>query len=355
MALHRSLIFAFAALPFLLTNASAQGSARYRDWDRNYDGVITRAEWRGTLQEFRERDWNRDGVLSGNEVRDDDPSTLDNWDAQTFVTLDRNRNGRLSRGEWRGDLTTFRRVDRNADNQITRAEFMNAAVSADDEIVEDFDTLDYDRTGRIERDEWNGTRAAFNRLDTNRDGVLTRRELSGSTTAVSRGPFDTLDYNNNGVISVGEWRSGYGNFSDYDRNRDGIITRGEYNSGTDRMVLEDTIIVDSREPWTTTNVYVNAGDVVTYRAEGTIQMSTNGNDRSTPAGSVSGRTAKNSPRPDQRAGGLLIRVGNGSVVFAGENGSFTAQSSGQLYLGVNDDHFPDNNGQYRVVVSVRQQ
>src|SRR5438270_11002130 len=36
--------------------------------DRNGDGVITRDEWRGSDQSFRQRDVNEDGVLSGNEL-----------------------------------------------------------------------------------------------------------------------------------------------------------------------------------------------------------------------------------------------------------------------------------------------
>jgi hypothetical protein len=99
---------------------------------------------------------------------------------------------------------------------------------------------------------------------------------------------------------------------------------------------------------------VDVGDVVTYRAQGNIQLSTGGDDRATPAGSLSGRNARNSPRPDQKAGGLLIRVGNASVGFLGDSGSFTAQNSGEVFLGVNDDHFEDNSGEYRVMLSIRQ-
>ena len=39
-----------------------------RDMDTNRDGVITRSEWRGSPQTFDVRDWNNDGVLSGDEV-----------------------------------------------------------------------------------------------------------------------------------------------------------------------------------------------------------------------------------------------------------------------------------------------
>jgi hypothetical protein len=44
-------------------------SGRVRDMDADHDGVVTRAEWRGSDQAFRERDTNSDGVLSGAEVQ----------------------------------------------------------------------------------------------------------------------------------------------------------------------------------------------------------------------------------------------------------------------------------------------
>ena len=42
---------------------------RFFGLDRNHDGRITRDEWRGNDVSFRVHDWNRDGVLSGAEVR----------------------------------------------------------------------------------------------------------------------------------------------------------------------------------------------------------------------------------------------------------------------------------------------
>jgi hypothetical protein len=42
---------------------------RFFGLDRNHDGRITRAEWRGNDVSFRVHDWNGDGVLSGAEVR----------------------------------------------------------------------------------------------------------------------------------------------------------------------------------------------------------------------------------------------------------------------------------------------
>src|SRR4030095_15728392 len=134
-------VMALAALPLGALAASAeqgQGEMRFRGMDRNGDGRISRAEWRGSAQSFRQHDWNNDGVLSGDEVRsgavrpgmrdrDYDPQNrdYDDWTAEGFQYLDHNRDGRISRDEWHYDLQSFIRADRNRDNILTRAEFLS--------------------------------------------------------------------------------------------------------------------------------------------------------------------------------------------------------------------------------------
>ena len=82
MAGLRLLIPALLAFSLSTLDAAAQD---YRTWDRNGDGVITRAEWRGTAQAFRERDWDRDGVISGDELTDQDGRQPGQSGTFTFV------------------------------------------------------------------------------------------------------------------------------------------------------------------------------------------------------------------------------------------------------------------------------
>ena len=49
--------------------STAHAQMRFQGMDTNRDGVITRAEWRGNDTSFRTQDWNQDGILSGEEVR----------------------------------------------------------------------------------------------------------------------------------------------------------------------------------------------------------------------------------------------------------------------------------------------
>ena len=101
-----------ALLPATLT---AQPSFRYRGMDRNRDGVITRAEWRGNEQSFRQHDRNNDGVLSADEVRADEGSGI----VRDFAAVDLDGNGHVTAQEWR---RAFEQLDDNRDGSLTEDE-----------------------------------------------------------------------------------------------------------------------------------------------------------------------------------------------------------------------------------------
>ncbi len=109
---------------------------RFRGMDADNDGVITRAEWRGNDQSFREHDTNGDGVLSGDEVwvpaARSQTATQDRVRREErlarFTRADRNGDGRISFREWTGSEAMFDRMDRNRDEFISRDEFMEIAI-----------------------------------------------------------------------------------------------------------------------------------------------------------------------------------------------------------------------------------
>jgi EF hand domain-containing protein len=127
-----------------------QVETRFRGMDQDSDGVITRAEWRGNDQSFRQHDTNHDNVLSGEEVRaavrtaqeraairatGPTPGTpavearrRDDLIAR-FTRADRDNDDRIARGEWLGTAEAFTRMDRNGDSFVTREEFMAEATN----------------------------------------------------------------------------------------------------------------------------------------------------------------------------------------------------------------------------------
>ena len=95
---------------------------RFAGMDRDGNGVITRNEWSGNDTSFANHDWDRNGVLSGDEIRPgaarpgrgNDDARLHQWDI--------NRDGALSRSEWRGTTEAFNRLDINHDGVLSRSE-----------------------------------------------------------------------------------------------------------------------------------------------------------------------------------------------------------------------------------------
>ena len=339
---------------------------RFQAMDTNNDGRITRDEWRGSIQSFRVHDWNGDGVLSGDEVRtgasrsrtgdpDYQPNryVLDDWTPERFQQMDRNRDNRLTRAEWYYDLEGFVRADRNRDGVLTRAEFLNPDF--DDDRGDQFDYLDLNGNNRVEASEWHGSRQAFQWLDRNNDGVLSRAEVAGANLGTGD-QFTSLDLNNDRAISLNEWQWSRASFDRLDQNNDGRLSRAEFNSagpvgstGTSRPMM-----VSAAERWVDTGIYVEAGQVLRFQAGGTVQLSEDANDIADPQGARSGRRAPNAPLPNAPAGALIARIGFTQPILIGAgNADIRAPRAGRLYLGVNDDHMPDNNGEFRVTVTVR--
>ncbi len=160
----------------------------YADLDRNHDGRIEKNEWRGSPRAFALRDWNNDGVLSGDEVRygavppngSVEANDYNMSSADRFSYLDLNNNGYVERNEWDGSLDTFYQLDRNNDGRISRTEMNGGRRN-------NFATLDANGDGRISLGEWQWSHRSFDEMDTNRDGVIDRNEFrSGAVPTTGR-------------------------------------------------------------------------------------------------------------------------------------------------------------------------
>ena len=167
----------------------------------------------------------------------------------------------------------------------------------------------------------------------------------------------SLDVLNDRAIELNEWQWSRASFDRLDRNNDGRLSRAEFVSagplGSTTGTTRTPLTVSSQDRWTDTGIYLEPGQTVTFRATGTIQMSEDGSDIADPQGARSGRRAPNAPLRDAPAGALIGRVGNGTPAVLGANGEMRVTRAGRLYLSVNDDELSDNRGEYRVVVTVR--
>jgi hypothetical protein len=113
-------------------------------------------------------------------------------------------------------------------------------------------------------------------------------------------------------------------------------------------VPQATITVAANTEWTNTGISVRKDEDLFFNPNGTIQLSGNGSDTASAAGSS--RTAPGSPVPQASAGALIGRVGNSAPFLIGNQTRVNMPASGELQLGVNDDHVADNNGQMTVAI-----
>jgi len=219
---------------------------RFRELDKNHDGVLTLEEYGGHPGNFRAMDANGDGVLSfdefvnryrqGNENSPPvaaAPPTAPQAAPDAFSMMDRNRNGVIERSEWRSDLApaSFARLDRNHDGVVTREEFANPLPVGSLEAR--FGELDQNNKGFIRRNEWRGESLPFDVVDRNGDNRITIDEYLNQPTNYGYGTtaerrFAQLDRNHDGVITRGEWRGEPLPFDAVDRNGDNRITLNEY-------------------------------------------------------------------------------------------------------------------------------
>jgi Ca2+-binding EF-hand superfamily protein len=240
---------------------AGQAQQRQRGMDADRDGVITRAEWRGTAESFNERDTNRDGVISGNEVRASVRTSTAAEDARrreatAIAAMDTDRDGAITRAEWRGSPEGFRVQDANRDGVLSGGEVPAAAPPVPTEETARrreatrFAGMDTDTDGVITRAEWRGGTQSFRQHDTNRDGVLSGAEVRDTdaqnpalTAEETRRReaiaerFTRADRNRDGRIAKDEWMGNAGAFSRMDRNTDGNVSREEFSDSAGEFAM----------------------------------------------------------------------------------------------------------------------
>jgi hypothetical protein len=119
-----------------------------------------------------------------------------------------------------------------------------------------------------------------------------------------------------------------------------------------------SMLIPATKPWTPTNVLLRAGQFVTIEARGEIIVSDH-----TPPQTPNGTGKACYPDPgihywhfpaqNLSCSSLIGRIGDLTPFEVGSSKQFRAESSGPLWLGVNDNWFPDNSGNWEVTIFVK--
>jgi hypothetical protein len=293
---------------FTAVTLDAQESMRFQAMDTNRDGAISKAEWRGTPRSFQNHDWNGDGQLSGEEVR---------------IGAQRN--------------TNWETAD-HAPNRFERYVSWTAAG---------FNNLDHNRDRRISSNEWHFDRETFRRVDRDRDGALNESEFLGANYDDDRvDTFDDLDFNNNGRVERAEWHGSNAAFDDLDRNRDNNLSRFEMAGGTDwtNDRFDEFANLDfnrnnalSRDEWHWSRASFNQRDL---NRDGILTRrefdSSGGAPGAVGTSGVGSRTIRVDPKlrwvdsgVDVRAGETIIVDASGSITMS-DNAQDTASPAGSV-------------------------
>jgi hypothetical protein len=120
-----------------------------------------------------------------------------------------------------------------------------------------------------------------------------------------------------------------------------------------RGLREKDVLVSGDVPFVDTGIDVRPGQQLYFEATGSVWWKPS--EKTGPEGEDGSDRDRDSRRPMPRrpTGGLLGKVGQEStdLFFIGADPApIRVRSAGRLLLGVNDDYFKDNHGNFRVVV-----
>lgn len=181
----------------------------------------------------QEESKNKDKAAQG--AQEKAPAQAENPYLERFKQLDRNGDNFVTIEEWPLDRPSFERVDRNQDGRLSRGELLTPNTLRRDRVDVQFDELDTNRDGYLSQSERQRAGAALDRLDRDRDGFLSRGEFqvleniwNPLTTGRDQRIFRQLDRNNDNRLSRIELSAPRERFDTLDRNRDGVISPREW-------------------------------------------------------------------------------------------------------------------------------
>jgi len=122
-------------------------------------------------------------------------------------------------------------------------------------------------------------------------------------------------------------------------------------SGASDVPGGEGVAVVANQAWTPTGMTVRRGDVLTFNASGEARLNSDQSEVARPSGTGTDRKIQSAPLPQVPAGALIARVGNGAPFpIGGPTTTVTMPANGELFLGLNDDHYADNSGGFRVTI-----
>ncbi len=220
-----------------------------READANDDGQVTFDELKTlapevTQEQFDALDKNDDGVLTEADIPDFPDSPME-WLLRFLAKADANADGQVTFAEFQavvpdGTQEQFDTLDQNDDGVITREDLPKPPVDPLKRFIELLKEADADENGEVTFDELKAvapdlTQEQFDTLDKNDDGVITRNDLPQPPRDPRVWLLDKLreaDANGDGQVTFDELNAllpdlTQERFDEFDRNDDGVLTEAD--------------------------------------------------------------------------------------------------------------------------------
>jgi Ca2+-binding EF-hand superfamily protein len=160
--------------------------------DIDKDGKLSRAEFKGPKNVFATVDADHDDFISKPEATRVYLAFVGRMaieeKAQAFKAMDTNHDGKLSAAEFKRPKPLFARIDADHDGFVSRAE---AAKAFQDHVhaamvVAGLKSMDKNKDGKLTPEEFTGSIAQFLKLDVDKNGVITKDDVTRViTTAIA--------------------------------------------------------------------------------------------------------------------------------------------------------------------------
>jgi hypothetical protein len=229
-----------------------------------------------------------------------------------------------------GEQVTGQLVDLNASGYTVRVSGQDRQIQSSQVAAIDF------AGGTVDWSKYNGSPVVVLRNGQTVNGQLDDIGGTSPLRLTVKTATGTQDYSSSDVAQIIMSRPA---------NTNAVATTGQVAANG------NTFTVNGNQDWTATGITVTKGQILTVSSSGQIQISPDSNDTATVDGARSGRLAPRAAMPQIPAGALIGRIGNTPFAI-GSRTTITAPASGQLFLGINDDGFTDNQGSFQVTVNV---
>jgi Ca2+-binding EF-hand superfamily protein len=153
-----------------------------------------------------------------------------------FQAMDKDKDGKIGKAEFKGPAVMFESIDANRDGSITRPEAIRylafVGLMSLQEKARAFQAADSNKDGKLSQSEFKGTGERFAQLDANHDGEITREEAIRAfqgyvRRAMRLARLRAMDINHDGLISAAEFKGPKPAFARLNADHDGTISRAE--------------------------------------------------------------------------------------------------------------------------------